>query len=135
MRGVVAPLGSRIAEVDLCITLGGDGTVLFMGSLFPQDAPMPPVVRCGSLGGDDPGLPASTPGNKQQGEADQRCAASLNLSCVHRSFSMGTLGFLTPYDVKHFRDALGRILQAQGASRLSKPGNVIQDAEAGNALR
>ncbi|GFH08622.1 uncharacterized protein HaLaN_03609, partial [Haematococcus lacustris] len=31
--------------VDFCITLGGDGTVLHLASLFEgQDAPLPPVI-------------------------------------------------------------------------------------------
>ena len=38
--------------VDLCVTLGGDGTVLHAASLFPDDAPLPPVLpfAAGSLG-------------------------------------------------------------------------------------
>ena len=38
--------------IDLAITLGGDGTVLHLASLFKQDEPMPPVVSfaMGTLG-------------------------------------------------------------------------------------
>ncbi len=50
-------------NVDLCITLGGDGTFLHMASLFSSDEPCPPSV----------------------------------------SFSMGTLGFLTPFDVSDYQ--------------------------------
>ena len=57
------------ADVDLCITLGGDGTVLHLASLFVADEPLPPVV----------------------------------------SFAMGTLGFLTPFDVTDFADTLNRV--------------------------
>ena len=32
------------AAVDLGITLGGDGTVLHLASLFVEDVPLPPVV-------------------------------------------------------------------------------------------
>ena len=40
------------AVVELAITLGGDGTVLHLASLFKEDAPMPPVVSfaMGTLG-------------------------------------------------------------------------------------
>jgi NAD+ kinase len=40
------------ASVDFCVTLGGDGTVLRLASLFGRDAPLPPVVALamGSLG-------------------------------------------------------------------------------------
>eukprot|EP00198_Chlamydomonas_reinhardtii_P013159 XP_001702496.1 predicted protein [Chlamydomonas reinhardtii] len=39
-------------EIDFCITLGGDGTVLYMASLFEEDQPLPPVLcfAMGSLG-------------------------------------------------------------------------------------
>ncbi|KAG2433044.1 hypothetical protein HXX76_008771 [Chlamydomonas incerta] len=39
-------------EIDFCITLGGDGTVLYMTSLFEEDQPLPPVLcfAMGSLG-------------------------------------------------------------------------------------
>ena len=41
------------AEADFCITLGGDGTVLHLTSLFVADEPLPPVVAfaMGTLGG------------------------------------------------------------------------------------
>ena len=55
--------------MDLAITLGGDGTVLHLASLFVADEPLPPVV----------------------------------------SFAMGTLGFLTPFDVTDFADTLTRV--------------------------
>ena len=58
--------------VDLCVSLGGDGTVLHLASLFEQDLPLPPVV----------------------------------------SFAMGTLGFLTPFDVEGYQTRLTRVLQA-----------------------
>ena len=58
--------------VDLGITLGGDGTVLHLASLFTEDVPLPPVV----------------------------------------SFAMGTLGFLTPFDVDDFVSILNRVLDA-----------------------
>ena len=35
--------------VDLCITLGGDGTVLHLASLFARDEPLPPVL-CFAMG-------------------------------------------------------------------------------------
>lgn len=43
---------SCVRQVDLCITLGGDGTVLHTASLFSQDSPLPPVLSfaMGSLG-------------------------------------------------------------------------------------
>ncbi|GAB4813418.1 hypothetical protein N2152v2_000464 [Parachlorella kessleri] len=39
-------------DVDLCITLGGDGTVLHLASLFVEDLPLPPVISfaMGTLG-------------------------------------------------------------------------------------
>lgn len=39
-------------DVDFCITLGGDGTVLYLASLFEQDEPLPPLMSfaMGSLG-------------------------------------------------------------------------------------
>ncbi len=61
-----------IADVDFCISLGGDGTVLHLTSLFVEDTPLPPVI----------------------------------------SFSMGTLGFLTPFDAGDFKPCLGRVLAA-----------------------
>lgn len=60
------------AAVDFCISLGGDGTVLHLTSLFVEDTPLPPVM----------------------------------------SFSMGTLGFLTPFDVGEFVPCLQRVLRA-----------------------
>eukprot|EP00033_Pygsuia_biforma_P004107 GCRY01004502.1.p1 GENE.GCRY01004502.1~~GCRY01004502.1.p1 ORF type:complete len:426 (+),score=53.44 GCRY01004502.1:110-1387(+) len=59
-------------KIDLAVTLGGDGTLLNISSLFPQQAP--PVV----------------------------------------SFALGSLGFLTPYEVHSFRQVLTSILCAQG---------------------
>lgn len=59
-------------DVDFCISLGGDGTVLHLTSLFVEDTPLPPVI----------------------------------------SFSMGTLGFLTPFDAGDFKPCLGRVLAA-----------------------
>ena len=40
------------ADVDFCVTLGGDGTVLHLASLFSEDAPLPPLVSfaMGTLG-------------------------------------------------------------------------------------
>lgn len=40
------------SDVDLCITLGGDGTVLHLASLFMEDLPLPPVISfaMGTLG-------------------------------------------------------------------------------------
>lgn len=62
--------------VDFCITLGGDGTVLHLASLFEgQDAPLPPVI----------------------------------------SFAMGTLGFLTPFDVGDFPNCLARVLNSSAS--------------------
>lgn len=60
------------ADVDFCVSLGGDGTVLHLTSLFAADHPLPPVV----------------------------------------SFAMGTLGFLTPFDVAEYRACLSRVLDA-----------------------
>ncbi|RKP35197.1 ATP-NAD kinase-like domain-containing protein, partial [Dimargaris cristalligena] len=62
--------------VDFVITLGGDGTVLHLASLFPRE--MPPIV----------------------------------------SFSMGTLGFLLPFHVDHFRPVLTRLLQGADITML-----------------
>ncbi|CAD7701822.1 unnamed protein product [Ostreobium quekettii] len=59
-------------EIDFCVTLGGDGTVLHLASLFAEDEPLAPVV----------------------------------------SFAMGTLGFLTPFDIRDFEKQLTRILVA-----------------------
>ena len=57
------------ADVDFCVTLGGDGTVLHLTSLFTEDAPLPPLV----------------------------------------SFAMGTLGFLTPFDVAQYQSCLTQV--------------------------
>lgn len=59
-------------DVDFCVSLGGDGTVLHLTSLFVEDTPLPPVI----------------------------------------SFSMGTLGFLTPFDAGDFQPCLSRVLAA-----------------------
>lgn len=56
-------------KVDLVITLGGDGTVLWAASLFK--GPVPPVV----------------------------------------SFSLGSLGFMTPFHSEHYRDYLDTIFR------------------------
>ncbi|CAD7697541.1 unnamed protein product [Ostreobium quekettii] len=40
----------RGRPVDLCVTVGGDGTVLHLASLFEEDEPLPPVVGF-ALGG------------------------------------------------------------------------------------
>ncbi len=61
-----------IAQVDMCVTLGGDGCVLHLASLFERDEPLPPVV----------------------------------------SFAMGTLGFLTPFDVNSYEATLSRVCHA-----------------------
>lgn len=60
-------------DVDFCITLGGDGTVLHLTSLFVKDEPLPPVI----------------------------------------SFAMGTVGFLTPFDVSNFRQWLTKLILAE----------------------
>lgn len=52
-------------KTDFVVTLGGDGSILHVSSLFDRDA-VPPVL----------------------------------------SFSMGTLGFLLPYDISGFREAV-----------------------------
>lgn len=46
------PLLVLCAEADFCVTLGGDGTVLHLTSLFAADKPLPPVVAfaMGTLG-------------------------------------------------------------------------------------
>ena len=58
--------------MDFCVTLGGDGTVLHLASVFIEDEPLPPVV----------------------------------------SFSLGTLGFLTPFDAADYAPCLERVLAA-----------------------
>ncbi|KAH8550914.1 ATP-NAD kinase-like domain-containing protein, partial [Umbelopsis sp. PMI_123] len=55
--------------VDFAITLGGDGTMLHISSLFPKAAP--PVL----------------------------------------SFSLGTLGFLMPFDIQNYRSVLTNIVE------------------------
>ena len=62
------------ADVDFCVTLGGDGTVLHLTSLFTEDVPLPPLV----------------------------------------SFAMGTLGFLTPFDVAQYQSCLTQVLPPEG---------------------
>ena len=64
--------GVMHADVDFCVTLGGDGTVLHLTSLFTEDVPLPPLV----------------------------------------SFAMGTLGFLTPFDVAQYQSCLTQVLTA-----------------------
>eukprot|EP00884_Botryococcus_braunii_P019601 jgi/Botrbrau1/6324/Bobra.0339s0032.1 len=63
-------------ELDLCITLGGDGTVLHLASLFKEDEPLPPCL----------------------------------------AFAMGTLGFLTPFDVEDYKATLTRVLNPQSTA-------------------
>ncbi|KAG1655845.1 hypothetical protein FOA52_008287 [Chlamydomonas sp. UWO 241] len=75
MGGFVPLTAESKSTVDLCITLGGDGTVLHLASLFESDDPMPPVM----------------------------------------SFSMGTLGFLTPFDVTDYPSLLERVLDGPQA--------------------
>lgn len=74
--GLVALRPENHAELarktDFVITLGGDGTVLHVSSLFDQGA-VPPVL----------------------------------------SFSMGTLGFLLPYDISTFPSALQDVLHSR----------------------
>lgn len=57
------PAHADYSKIDLCVSLGGDGTFLHLASLFGEDEPLPPAV----------------------------------------SFAMGTLGFLTPFDVNDFK--------------------------------
>lgn len=64
-----------IADVDFCISLGGDGTVLHLTTLFAEDQPLPPVA----------------------------------------SFALGTLGFLTPFDIADFESCLSRVLDANAS--------------------
>lgn len=56
-------------KVDLVITLGGDGTVLWAGNMFK--GPVPPVV----------------------------------------SFSMGSLGFMTPFQTDHYKECLETLIK------------------------
>ncbi|KDD75820.1 ATP-NAD kinase [Helicosporidium sp. ATCC 50920] len=49
----VQPFSQSLAShIDLCVTLGGDGTVLHLASLFVDGRPMPPVISfaMGTLG-------------------------------------------------------------------------------------
>ncbi|OAY48498.1 NAD(H) kinase 1 isoform X2 [Manihot esculenta] len=57
------------AKVDIVVTLGGDGTVLWVASMFK--GPVPPIVP----------------------------------------FSLGSLGFMTPFYSQHYRDSLDSILK------------------------
>ncbi|PKI82920.1 NADH kinase [Malassezia vespertilionis] len=59
-------------KIDFVITLGGDGSILYVSSLFDQNA-VPPVL----------------------------------------SFSMGTLGFLLPYNIESFPAALKDVLESK----------------------
>lgn len=59
-------------KADFVITIGGDGSILHVSSLFDQN-PVPPVL----------------------------------------SFSMGTLGFLLPYDISTFPDAIADVIQSR----------------------
>jgi NAD+ kinase len=36
-------------QVDFGITLGGDGTVLYLSAMFDEDVPLPPVI-CFAMG-------------------------------------------------------------------------------------
>lgn len=67
------PFDPSSCTPDFCVSLGGDGTVLHLASLFGADQPLPPIM----------------------------------------SFSMGSLGFLTPFDVDDFRNCLARVLSKQ----------------------
>lgn len=59
-----------MSKTDLVVTLGGDGSILHVSSLFDRDA-VPPVL----------------------------------------SFSMGTLGFLLPYDISSFPEAFREMIE------------------------
>jgi len=59
-------------KTDFVVTVGGDGSILHVSSLFDQH-PVPPVL----------------------------------------SFSMGTLGFLLPYDISSFKDAIADVIQSR----------------------
>lgn len=43
------PFDPAVTQVDFAITLGGDGTVLHLASLFAEDTPLPPVM-CFAMG-------------------------------------------------------------------------------------
>ena len=86
------------SAVDLCVTVGGDGTVLHAASLFPDDAPLPPVLP----------------------------------------FAAGSLGFLTPFALNNYREALGRALGDKGAKEMhctlrSRRRCVLDSPDAGGA--
>lgn len=76
-------------KVDLVVTLGGDGTVLWAASLFK--GPVPPVI----------------------------------------SFSMGSLGFMTPFKSDEYRDCLGTIMRGPVSITLRHrlQCHVLRDAE------
>lgn len=59
-------------KIDFVITVGGDGSILHVSSLFDQH-PVPPVL----------------------------------------SFSMGTLGFLLPYEISSFQDAIADVIHSR----------------------
>ncbi|WIA28762.1 hypothetical protein OEZ86_011295 [Tetradesmus obliquus] len=44
-----APFDPATTDIDFAITLGGDGTVLYLASLFTGDVPLPPVM-CFAMG-------------------------------------------------------------------------------------
>eukprot|EP00884_Botryococcus_braunii_P001919 jgi/Botrbrau1/11728/Bobra.0195s0055.1 len=64
----------HIEDVELCITLGGDGTVLHLSTIFDNRAALPPFI----------------------------------------CFAMGTLGFLTPMDVRAYKEVLTAVLDTNG---------------------
>lgn len=95
------------------MTLGGDGTVLLMPSLFCEDPPAavePQRIRtltahahadvdfCVTLGGDGTVLHLTSLFSED---------APLPPLV---SFAMGTLGFLTPFDVADYRGCLVQVL-------------------------
>ena len=62
-----------IPDIDLVITLGGDGTLLHTANLFQLMAP--PIL----------------------------------------SFALGSLGFLTPFDFKHYKESLNNCFDGKRA--------------------
>lgn len=102
--------GEYTRVIDFAITLGGDGTMLHVSSLFPKAAP--PVL----------------------------------------SFSLGTLGFLMPFDIQTFRSVLAKVidndedlslllrmrlfcsLHLPNGQRLVRDGNEICDRQVMNEL-
>ncbi|CAM0142433.1 unnamed protein product [Umbelopsis sp. WA50703] len=102
--------GEYTRVIDFAITLGGDGTMLHVSSLFPKAAP--PVL----------------------------------------SFSLGTLGFLMPFDVQNFQSVLTKVidnkedlslllrmrlfcsLHLPNGQRLVRDGNEICDRQVMNEL-